>query len=88
MITTARHCDGIAGLSFTANAEFVMLDPNNINDVKKAMDIVAQLAAENAAYLPIFESFERDYDMMKSGGTSQARAMRIARRRKEIAALI
>jgi hypothetical protein len=65
-----------------------MLDPNNINDVRKAMDIVAQLAAENPAYLPIFESFERDYNLMKIGETSQARATRIARRRRDMASLI
>lgn len=65
-----------------------MLNPNNINDVRRAMDVVAQLAAENPAYLPVFESFERDYNLMKAGETSQARAIRIARRRKDMATLI
>jgi hypothetical protein len=65
-----------------------MLDPNNIHDVRRAMDIVAQLAAENPTYLPIFESFEKDYSLMKIGETSHARAVRIARRRRDMATLI
>lgn len=65
-----------------------MLDPTDILDVRKAMDIVAQLAADNAAYLPIFESFERDYNLMKDGESSRARAKRIARRRRDMATLI
>jgi hypothetical protein len=65
-----------------------MLNPNNINDVRRAMDVVAQLAAEDPTYLPIFESFERDYNLMKAGDSSQARARRIARRRKDIATFI
>jgi hypothetical protein len=63
-----------------------MLDPNNINDVRKARQIVAELAANNPLITPVFERIDREYKAMLASGESEMQ--KLARRARETRQLV
>lgn len=63
-----------------------MLDPNDINDVRKARQIVAELAANNPLITPVFERIDREYKAMLTSGESEMQ--KLARRAREMRQLV
>jgi hypothetical protein len=65
-----------------------MLDANNLQDLRKARGIVAELVTESDLLMPIFERLDNEVRMFEARTLTESRLQKLARRSREIRDLV